>query len=102
MLNEKQVATMTAQDRDAGDAFVFDPLHTKVGLVAGEMDENGQFIDQVHSVMGPNSRLKALADIFNLGIGIFSIGDFLILLGGWLWTFAPIAWVVLLIKKCNE
>src|SRR5208282_1411341 len=47
----------------------------------------GQFIDSVHSIMGPNSRLKAMADVFDLGNGIYSIGDFGIILGSYLWPF---------------
>ena len=58
--------------------------------------KGGEMIDRVHSVMGPNSHLKALADIFPLGRAIYSIGDGMISLGEalleitcpymWIWT----------------
>lgn len=55
--------------------------------------------DDVHSVMGPNSHLKALADIFALPQGTASIGDFLILAGEWLWSYCPIIWLTLVLRK---
>jgi hypothetical protein len=63
---------------------------------------DGQFIDDVHTIMGPNSRLKILADIFDMHDGIYSIGDFLIILGMFLWQYAPITWCVLVVRKFNE
>jgi len=63
------------------------------------LDLPGQFIgDDVHAIMGPNSHLKVLADIFNLD-GICSIGDLFLWAGFWLWGYAPIVWVTLLVSK---
>ncbi len=59
----------------------------------------GQMIDEVHSVMGSNSHLKALSDIIPLGQAIYSVGDGLITLGFWLLSFTPIAWLFLTIRK---
>ena len=61
--------------------------------------KGGEMIDEVHSVMGPNSHLKVLADIFPLGRAIYSIGDGFIYLGDWLMSFAPIAWLALVLRK---
>jgi hypothetical protein len=58
-----------------------------------------QMIDTVHETMTKDTRLNALADIFDLG-SIYSIGDFAIILGLWLNTFAPFVWGVLVFKKC--
>jgi hypothetical protein len=61
--------------------------------------KGGEMIDPVHSVMGPNSHLKALADIFPLGRNIYSVGDGLIYLGLWLLSFTPYMWLALTIRK---
>ena len=60
---------------------------------------DGQFIDETHSIMGPNSRLKPLADIFPVGDGTYSIGDGLLFLAEWMFVFAPFVWLALTIKK---
>lgn len=60
--------------------------------------KGGEMIDRTHSVMGPNSHLKALSDIFPLG-SIYSIGDAGIYLGSWLWDFMPLMWVGLALRK---
>jgi hypothetical protein len=59
-------------------------------------------IDDIHCVMTPQSRLKVLADWINLQTDIMSPGDLLIMLGEFLWQFALIAWIVLVIKKFND
>jgi hypothetical protein len=63
---------------------------------------NGQFTDNVHTIMGHNSNLKFLADVFNLGPAIYSLGDFLILAAEYLGDMAGLAWIVLIIRKFNE
>lgn len=59
----------------------------------------GEMIDNTHSVMGPNSHLKFLADIFPLGHAIYSVGDGLLYLGDWLLSFTPFMWLALTIRK---
>src|ERR1700679_1871156 len=56
-------------------------------------------IDLVHCVMVPDSRLKPLADVWDLGSTIFSVGDFMIMLGSWLLNFTPIMWLALILRK---
>jgi hypothetical protein len=58
----------------------------------------GEMIDDRHSVMGPNSNLKFLADIFNFR-GIYSVGDGLLMLGEWLMSFCPFMWMGLALRK---
>jgi hypothetical protein len=60
--------------------------------------KGGEMIDQTHSVMGPNSHLKVLSDIFPLG-SIYSIGDGLLYLGLWLLDFTPFMWLALTLRK---
>jgi hypothetical protein len=59
----------------------------------------GQMIDYRHSVMGPNSHLKVLSDIFPEQGYTYSIGDGLLALSGWLFHFTPIMWLILTIRK---
>lgn len=51
-----------------------------------------EMLDPRHSVMNKDTRLKVLCDILDFGDGIYSIGDELIYLGGWMWGFAPFLW----------
>jgi hypothetical protein len=53
---------------------------------AQEVD-NVVMLDEVHCLMTPQTHLNALADVFDLG-SIYSIGDFSLILGDWLWAFA--------------
>ena len=59
-------------------------------------------MDDVHSVMGHNSRLKFLADYINLQTAIYSPGDGLIELGEWAWGFAPMLWIFLAARRLYE
>jgi len=61
--------------------------------------KGGQMIDPAHSVMGPNSNLKLLSDIFPIGRNIYSLGDGLLYLGDWLLSFTPYMWLALVIRK---
>lgn len=67
-------------------------------IPANHCSKGGEMIDRTHSIMGPNSHLKALADIFPLG-AIYSIGDGLLYLGEWLLSFSPFMWLALTLRK---
>ena len=69
------------------------------GIACTSDGHGGQYLDRAHTIMGPNSHLKMLADIFDLGDGTYSIGDFLIMLGTGLWSFTPIMWLTLILRK---
>ena len=58
-----------------------------------------EMLDPMHSVMNKNTHLKVLCDILDFQDGIYSIGDEFLLLGGWLWAFAPYTWGFLLCLK---
>lgn len=62
----------------------------------GGADQDG-LMDDVHCVMTPSTHLNFLADWIDLRDAIYSPGDLLLELGGWLWQFAPIAWFTLII-----
>jgi hypothetical protein len=68
-------------------------------IPASSCKKGGEMIDEVHSIMGPNSHLKALADIAPLGGNIYSIGDGLLYLGYWLFSFSPYMWLALTVRK---
>ena len=60
-------------------------------------------IDDTHCIMTSKTHLNLLADIFDLrGDGIYSIGDFMLMLGEWLWSFAPIVWCVTVVQKLRN
>ena len=60
-----------------------------------------QMIDSIHETMTTDTHLNALADIFEFG-SIYSVGDFGIMLGNWLNTFAPFVWGFAVIKKLYD
>lgn len=59
-------------------------------------------LDSVHCVMTKNTHFNLLADIFDLHSGIYSIGDFMLMLGEWLGTFCPYVWGALALMKLKE
>ena len=61
--------------------------------------EDDGMLDDVHCVMTSKTHLNFLADVFDLKEAIYSVGDFLLMLGEWLWSFVPIVWVTLILKK---
>ena len=64
-------------------------------------ENGGEFIDNVHIIMTKKTHLNFLADVFDLG-AIYSIGDFGIIFAEWMWEWAVIAWLVLVIRKFIE
>jgi hypothetical protein len=58
-------------------------------------------IDDVHCIMSSKTHLNFLADEFDLG-NIYSVGDFGIVLGEYLWGFAPLVWGVVIFEKLRR
>ena len=56
-------------------------------------------IDEVHCVMTSKTHLNFLADIFDMHDAIYSIGDFLLMLGEWFSVFAPFVFVFDVTRK---
>ena len=68
-----------------------------------DMCENGgQFLDDTHVIMSKESKLKWMSDIWDFHDVTYSIGDFLIMLGEWIFSWAPLAWLVLVLRKHIE
>jgi hypothetical protein len=59
-------------------------------------------LDSTHEIMTPKTHLNFLADIFDMHTAIFSIGDFLLMLGEWAWDISVIAWLALVLRKFIE
>lgn len=88
-------AVMIAKDCDSSDykPEELEPIPEVACIKGGEM------IDLKHSIMGPNSHLKVLSDIFLVGGRSLSIGDMLLDLGEWLFRFSSVLWLALTVRK---
>jgi len=70
-----------------------------IPTTAAQNANSDDMIDDTHCIMSKTNRLKFLADWINLGGHIASPGDLGIWLGSWLFSFAPIVWLTLVVKK---
>jgi hypothetical protein len=59
------------------------------------------YLDDVHVIMTPKTHLNFLADDFDLD-NIYSVGDFLLMLGEWLQTFAIFVWVFEAVRRLRQ
>ena len=59
-------------------------------------------IDETHCIMTSKTHLNFLADVFDLKDGIYSIGDFGIMLGSLLWAYAPFIWAFEVIRRLHK
>ena len=50
--------------------------------------------------MTDQTHLNFLADVFDMHDGIYSIGDFVLMLGEWMYGFCPLVFAALVFKKC--
>jgi hypothetical protein len=68
----------------------------RIAAHGGSRDFGGlRMLDPEHSVMTAESHLKVLCDVIDVG-DIESVGDLMLDLGEWLWTFVPYTWGVLI------
>ena len=88
--SEIMVANMKAEWKEATAEAGLD-----IELPAG-------YIDDVHVVMTHETHLNFLADVFDLKDGIYSVGDFGIILGSFLWAYAPFVWAFEVIRRLNK
>jgi hypothetical protein len=109
LVNQEQIAQMCTPDTDDKDdslAKIVQHLKHEDSKIsapdANTCANGGEFLDAVHTIMQPTDHFKFLADVFNLRVAIFSIGDFLLMLGDWIWAWSSIAWVVLVLRKFIE
>ena len=62
----------------------------------------GVFLDDIHVIMTKDSKLKALADIWDFHDMTYSIGDFMLMFADWMLGWSVIAWLALVIRKLIE
>jgi len=61
------------------------------------------YLDFTHIIMTKDTHLNALADVFDLkGDGIYSIGDFLLMLGEWLGGFSLAVWIFEAVRRLRS
>ncbi len=59
-------------------------------------------LDDVHCVMMDKTHLNWLADNFDFHNSIESVGDLLLDLGVWFYTFVPFVWGVIVIERVTK
>lgn len=85
MVNDKKIAALSSPEAAFGQA-----AHAVKAYRSDVMIESDAIMmDDVHCVMTNKTHLNFLADIFDMKDAIYSIGDFLLILGEWLMAFAP-------------
>jgi hypothetical protein len=94
LVNDLKLKAMTAPEAPADfNFFVPAPVLKMDGVV---------MLDDTHCNMTSKTHLNALADIFDMKDAIYSIGDFMLMLGSWLWSFAPPLFVFDVVRKLRE
>jgi hypothetical protein len=65
--------------------------------------ENEGFLDDTHVLMSHETHLNWLADVWDFkSEGTYSIGDFLLMFGGWLLPFALPIWLFEVVRKLRQ
>ena len=60
--------------------------------------ETDSMMDPVHCVMSDKTHLNLLADWIDLKDAIYSPGDLLLMLGDWLFDYAPLVWALCMLQ----
>lgn len=103
MVNAEKIQKWCAPVEDADPLAAI--IHAITHQPAPDLNScayGGVFIDGVHTIMQPKDRLKFLADIFDFHSAIYSVGDGLLMAGEWIFSWAPLAWLVLVLRKFIE
>jgi hypothetical protein len=95
MLNDKKLAAMTESKEESKEIHFNkpNPAFKQDGVV---------MLDDVHCVMTHQTHLNALADIFDMKDAIYSIGDFLLILGEWFGVFCFPLFVFDVVRKLQK
>ena len=91
MVNDKKLAEMT-ETKEKFPVMEL-KLHKVFKPTPAQEKNDAVMLDDVHCAMTSKTHLNALADIFDLKDAIYSIGDFLLMLGEWFSVFAPFVFV---------
>jgi Family of unknown function (DUF5317) len=86
MVNDKKLQTMTDPKEKSVEIKFTKPN-------PAEQTDGTIYLDDTHVAMTSYTHLNFLADVFDLKDGIYSIGDFLLMLGEWMSVFAPFLFV---------
>ena len=87
MLNDKKLRDMTKKDEEQFIKVQF--LAPTPAYEANDV----VMLDDVHCNMTSETHLNFLADVFDMHDAIYSIGDFMLMLGEWFGVFAPFVFV---------
>jgi hypothetical protein len=99
MVNDKKLAEMTETKEKFHDREL--KLH-KVFKPTPAQENDAVMLDDVHCAMTSKTHLNALADIFDLKDAIYSIGDFMLMLGEWLGSFTFAIFVFDVVRKLRK
>ena len=94
LINETKVREFNSEKVELG------PMSITVVKPANVDSDGVVMIDDTHCVMTSKTHLNFLADVFDLG-NIYSIGDFLLMLGEWLMGFAPFVFLFDVVRKLS-
>jgi hypothetical protein len=94
MINATKLAEFNTTEIDLG------PIAIKVVKPANIDADGVVMIDDSHCVMTSKTHLNFLADVFDFG-SIYSIGDFSLMLGEWLFGFAPFLFAFDVVRKLS-
>ena len=96
MLNDKKLRDMTKKDEEQFIKVQF--LAPTPAYEANDV----VMLDDVHCNMTSETHLNFLADIFDLKDAIYSIGDFMLMLGEWLGSFTFAIFVFDVARKLRK
>ena len=94
MVNDKKLAEMTGPREQK--AINFNKPQPAFEI------EDAVMLDEVHCAMTSKTHLNALADIFDRKDAIYSIGDFMLMLGEWLGSFTFAIFVFDVVRKLRK
>ena len=94
MVNDRKLAAMADHDKQS--------VETKFKPTPAEKQDDTVYLDDVHVEMTSHTHLNFLADIFDMKDAIYSIGDFMLILGDWLGSFTFAIFVFDVVRKLRK
>ena len=95
MVNDKKLQEMTSPKEKSVEIEFNKPMP------AFEADDT-VMLDDVHCLMTSHTHLNFLADVFDMHDAIYSIGDFMLMLGEWLGSFTLAIFVFDVVCKLRK
>jgi hypothetical protein len=95
MINDKKLALMTESKDEQRE------IHFAKPMPAFEAD-GAIMLDDTHCSMTNETNLNFLADVFDMKDAIYSIGDFMLMLGEWLGSFTLAIFVFDVVRKLRK